>query len=847
MIESHGSSAADIYFLIGFGTSEDFRTNLALSGNSETALLKTLRGTGIKLKEQYRGSWLRELPLYRGRKAKQVQAALSTMEVAKHHKMMIDDLHYVQPRVIVPLDDLALLAVTDRIKAQKKPRGRMSWMDCYRGSVLHASVEVQAGIPHPVRVIPTFGPMDWIIDGQARILSNMDMKRVHEQSQLNGPIREDWEIQIIRSASSLQNYFDQAFAQNPTFMTTDIETWGGLPTCISFCLDGNLGVSAPLWDPGISNYEMCGIWRLIAKALAHPIPKGNQNILYDIGVMERHGFFFENVFWDSMVSTGAYLPEMPKGLDFLTSLHTNIPYYKDEGKEFDVSTTTKRNALMGYNAKDAIANHRVISAQIEDMKETRSYHLMTTELVPTLNIYRRINQTGILVDDEVRKAKLEKYERLYETNLGTLETLCGDKINPMSTKQVGELVYEQLKFPKRQKRDEYGKATWKTDKDTLDDLAMKYGDSNKFGKVGRSIILRIIAARKLRGVQNYLNTPLHQLEEGPVFRCTYNLAGTDTGRSSASKTTDQDFVYDKEVKGEHRLEFKALGRSLQTISKHGFNLDEELYDDFESKAIANDMREIFRPRTGYTFVEGDGSQAEARVVALLAEDYDLLDQFDKKPKIHAKTAAMLFNVPAESIGKDAPFIEGIGMPFYDMGKKARHAGNYDMGGFRLAQMTHLPIDVCEKLMLKFHENEPKLRQNFHRGVRDELFGSKSLRTPLGRYRQFFEELKDKYIKAAYAFIPQSTISDHTKFTMWRIAEEFGGWQGNLVHFLAEMHDGILAEVRNDIVERYLESFKRHYERSIDFRGCSLSREYDLVIPCELSKGMVWTNLEEVKV
>ena len=56
-----------------------------------------------------------------------------------------------------------------------------------------------------------------------------------------------------------------------------------------------------------------------------------------------------------------------------------------------------------------------------------------------------------------------------------------------------------------------------------------------------------------------------------------------------------------------------------------------------------DLRSQFVADNGYVFVEIDSSQAEARVVALLATDYDLIDLFNKVD-VHKLTSSWIFNV-----------------------------------------------------------------------------------------------------------------------------------------------------------------------------------------------------------
>jgi DNA polymerase I-like protein with 3'-5' exonuclease and polymerase domains len=408
-----------------------------------------------------------------------------------------------------------------------------------------------------------------------------------------------------------------------------------------------------------------------------------------------------------------------------------------------------------------------------------------------------------------------------------------DKFLANSNPRVGRLLYEDLKFPPRKKRTESGELNWRTDKGTLDDLLINHSD--KVGPFGKAVIARIIVTRKLAKVLEYLSTPLSL--DGR-FRSTSNLCGTETGRSSYSKSLDELFV-----KGE----LKRIGRSLQTISKHGFKIDDDVFEDFEDKSIAHDLRSMFVPSHGFIFLEADGSQAEARHVAVLSLDWDLLASFDLKPKVHAKTAAMLFDVDVNIITKDAPSIPVVGITYYDMGKRIRHGGSYKIGAGMISLMTHLPMNVTGKMLEKFHANNPLLREVFHHEI-ERIINEKThpsyrrLRMPLGRARSFFGPQGEETIKEAIATIPQSSVSDHTKFSIPLIlAKE------PTTRFLAEMHDGLLTEVPKDDYMRYAQVVKKVMERPMSYRECTLSRDFDLVVPAELSVGENWMELKEIKV
>jgi len=224
----------------------------------------------------------------------------------------------------------------------------------------------------------------------------------------------------------------------------------------------------------------------------------------------------------------------------------------------------------------------------------------------------------------------------------------------------------------------------------------------------------------------------------------------------------------------------------------------------------------------------------------------MLAMFDQKPNIHKKTAGMIFNVDPNIIGKDEPYIPKIGTSYYHIGKIARHAGNNNMKPARLSQMSHIAIHETTRILDVFHSKHPKIRAVFHKEIRDNINNSRTLINPNGRRRVFWGRLDESLYNEAIGNIQQGTISDTTKFSMHRIAKSLGGYMKDYF-FLNEAHDGVLTEVRLGRAMEYAETFKKIYERPINFLNCSLSRNVDLVIPCEISKSdLNWMDLADPK-
>jgi hypothetical protein len=119
---------------------------------------------------------------------------------------------------------------------------------------------------------------------------------------------------------------------------------------------------------------------------------------------------------------------------------------------------------------------------------------------------------------------------------------------------------------------------------------------------------------------------------------------------------------------------------------------------------------------------------------------------------------------------------------------------------------------------------------------------RNLVAPNGRRRDFFGRIDEHTINEAISFLPQAIVTDYLKQSLVKTFSECF-----YARPLVEAHDGFLAEVPIGREEEYARIFKKNVEVRIDFRKCSLSRDFDLVIPCEAVIGENWEQMEEIKI
>lgn len=797
MIIGSGYSAAKVMFVGDVGSEADALSGRALSSTTDSSFIEgNCRSAKINLGEVYRTLFIKE----RGNLTDpESNEKLITPEYKEILRQEIDTL---QPNIIVPLSELGFKFIS----------GIKGGIRKYRGSVL----PTQAG-NRIVRCIPVLGPNPYInLDPRMAFISRLDFQKIAKNIEQVGPIPEDGLLWIAKNYNSLETFVTRSYPKCK-FLVFDIESYCGIPTCISLCFDGHESVTVPFTDKEIPLSETVAMMDLVAKVLGGKLPKVNQSIKYDWRKLVRWGIPVNNVVGDTQIAASCLYPEFPKNLGFLTSIYTDMPYHKDEGKEYDPQHHD-RSRLYLYCAKDSLAVHRIYPQQMDEMREVNTLGVYNM-LMGIYPIYHNMETTGILVDDTTRRDKEAKYWSHYEIQLLKLSKLVGKSIyalvgkkGSLSDTKIRNLVYNELEYKEIRGIKKSSKTgSLGVDEESLEILIFRHPHKNADHLEALKTIINI---RKLKKVLEFLGTEIHP--DGRM-RSEFNLAGAETGRTTAGVTTDCKLVI---IDG--KIKIVNMGHSFQTIAKHGFEIDGETY--------GKDIREMFVPSSGFCFVECDLSQAEARVDAVLARDFDIIPVFDSKTGIHRLTGSWVFECEPEEIKKNI-LVDGIDR--YHASKTVRHAAERNMTAERLMMMIHQPIQFCVKVLSKFHTNQPNIQGVFHREIREAIQKYRSLTAPDGRKRDFFGirggNVDKDTVNKGISQLPQAIVTDYLKNGLRRTFDTCG----DFARPLAEAHDGWLSEVLIDRKEEYAVEFVKNTQANpIDFKHCTLSRDFLLTIPVE---------------
>lgn len=235
----------------------------------------------------------------------------------------------------------------------------------------------------------------------------------------------------------------------------------------------------------------------------------------------------------------------------------------------------------------------------EKLAESDLERLYETIEFPVVEVLAAMETAGVKVDATgVEKMSQEIAVRV-ETLLANIYDMAGREFNVNSTKQLGEILFEQFKLPAIKKT----KRGYSTDAEVLDTLLPEH-----------PIIAEILEYRMLTKLKStYLDglVPLIHGDTGRVYT-SFNQMVTATGRLSSSEP------------------------NLQNIPVR--------------TALGKKIRELFVPGEGYEWLlSADYSQIELRVLAHMSNDRNFVEAFLHDQDIHTRTAAEVFGVPMRDV------------------------------------------------------------------------------------------------------------------------------------------------------------------------------------------------------
>ena len=392
------------------------------------------------------------------------------------------------------------------------------------------------------------------------------------------------------------------------------------------------------------------------------ILKIGQNIKYDMMVLANYDIHLEGKMFDTMIAHYILAPELRHNMDYLAEVYLkyktiHIDALIGSGKKQRSMSELDPKEVYEYAAEDADVTLKLKNILEKELHEKGLYQLFEEVEMPLVPVLARMEMNGARIDEaslaETSKVFTERMEAIEQE----IREVAGQELNISSPRQIGELLFDQLKIDSKPKKTKTGQ--YVTDEATLLALKSKH-----------PVVEKIL---DYRGYKKLLSTYIDALPQlvnprtGHIHT-SYNQAVTSTGRLSSSNP------------------------NLQNIPIRDEN--------------GKEVRKAFIPDEGELFFSADYSQIELRLMAHLSQDKNMVEDFNSGHDIHQATAAKIFKVPIEEVTST-------------MRRKAKTANFgiiYGISAFGLAERMEVSRGEARQLIDDYFATYPGVKEYMDKSI-----------------------------------------------------------------------------------------------------------------------------------
>lgn len=280
---------------------------------------------------------------------------LGTEELQDGLRELSEEIERVDPNLIIAFGNWPMYHLTGCMSVAKNAKpgsGVMTW----RGSVVPGIGE-HVPAAEGRKVLITFHP-SYVMRPQGfqwHPIFFTDLKRVPKHAETSKFLYPKYEEFI--DPPNLEEVAHE-FSKSE-WLTVDIETFGETLACVGFADSTERGLCI--------TFECDRGWGVARELLANQQKKIYQFGTYDVNYLRWHyQWELTNFVFDTRIAAANLLPEFPKTLDFLCSIYTEFPFYKEERKSW--KQTGNMRELWEYNIKDVIATHEIAMKQMVELE-----------------------------------------------------------------------------------------------------------------------------------------------------------------------------------------------------------------------------------------------------------------------------------------------------------------------------------------------------------------------------------------------------------------------------------------------------------------------------------------------
>ena len=350
--------------------------------------------------------------------------------------------------------------------------------------------------------------------------------------------------------------------------------------------------------------------------------------------LKKNNINFNNNFFDIKIAN--YLVDSSRRDDLESIIKTN---FNIESTEFKV------------NSKVVLIN-KLFNILENDLIKHNLIDLFYDLEMPLSNVLMQMEYNGVKLDEKL----IYEIKVQFQENLNQLENyifnFCKKTFNLASPKQLGEILFDDLKIESNPKKTKTGQ--YSTSEETLSKLSKKH-----------EIVTKILEWRSLQKLMStYINALPEQVDiKTKKIHSIFNQTNTSTGRLSSNNPNLQNIP----------------------IRTNNGKLIRKAFTPSDDKSV---------------LISADYSQIELRVIASMSGDENMINAFNNNEDIHASTAAKVFNIDLGKVTKEQR----------SHAKIVNFGIIYGVSAFGLSNQTNLNRSESKLIIDNYYNSYPALKE-----------------------------------------------------------------------------------------------------------------------------------------
>ena len=474
------------------------------------------------------------------------------------------------------------------------------------------------------------------------------------------------------------------------------------------------------------------------------VKKIGQNIKFDYIVLFKNGINIQSMEDTMLMSYVLDAGRNRHNMDTLSEIHLDHKtiLFKDlvgtGKKEINFSEVDIEKAK-DYAAEDADITLRLYQKFKKNLKSEKLNNIYEIFEKPMIKILAFMEIEGIKIDSKFLKVLSSKFQKKIEKIQNEVFKISKKDFNIASPKQLGEIIYNDLKIANLKKTK---KGSFATSATVLEDLAFK---GHKFPQL-------VLDWRQLSKLKNTYSDslPEHINPKTKRVHTSFLLAATTTGRLASSDPNLQ---------------------NIPIKSEDG-----------------KDIRKAFIAEKDFALISADYNQIEMRILADLANVKELKKAFKNNEDIHSLTASQIFNVDIKKVNQDqrrkAKAINfGIiyGISQYGLAKQI-NVSNYEAEEFLNSYFSRFPeIKIYMDETIKFCRKS---------GYVNNIFGRRSHFMSINDKNYNIRNFQER---AAINAPIQGSAAELMRLAMIRLSKRLSEQKFEKTRILLQIHDELIFE------------------------------------------------------